>query len=152
VGEAVTPQTPLALLGAAGQFVLEMQVDEADIGRVRPGQAVLVSLDSYPGQVFPAQVSRVVPVMHPASKTFTVEAAFRRSPPRLYPNLSFEANIILQTKARALLIPRRLLVNDSTVLNAQGKPVRVKTGLRDYQQVEILAGLTAADELQAPGP
>ena len=149
-GEAVTPQTPLALLGDARHFVLEMQVDESDIVKIRPGQLVLVSLDSYKGQVFTARVSTISPMMNTGSRTFQVDAAFVRQPPVLYPFVSFEANIVLQTKPKALLIPRRLLVDDSTVRKADGQLARVKTGLRDYQLVEILAGLTPADELTAP--
>ncbi|MBD2721080.1 efflux RND transporter periplasmic adaptor subunit [Hymenobacter armeniacus] len=151
-GEAVTPQTPLALLGDARHFVLEMQVDETDIVQVRPGQLVLVTLDSYQNQVFQARVTRVSPMMNTGSRTFEVDAAFVRQPPVLYPFVSFEANIVLQTKPRALLIPRRLLLNDSTVLKSNGQPARVKTGLRDYQQVEILAGLSPSDELIDPAP
>ena len=149
-GEAVTPQTPLALLGDARHFVLEMQVDESDIVKIRPGQLVLVTLDSYKGQVFTARVTVISPMMNTGSRTFQVDAAFVRSPPVLYPFVSFEANIVLQTKARALLIPRRMMLDDSTVLKSNGKPARVKTGLRDYQLVEILTGLTPADELTAP--
>ncbi|MDO3415699.1 efflux RND transporter periplasmic adaptor subunit [Hymenobacter sp. BT770] len=149
-GEAVTPQTPLALLGDARHFVLEMQVDEADIVKIRPGQLVLVTLDAYKGQVFTARVTTISPMMNTGSRTFEVEAAFVRQPPVLYPFVSFEANIVLQTKPKALLIPRRLLVDDSTVRKATGQLARVKTGLRDYQMVEILAGLSPADELTAP--
>ncbi|WP_044518015.1 efflux RND transporter periplasmic adaptor subunit [Hymenobacter sp. DG25B] len=149
-GEAVTPQTPLALLGDARHFVLEMQVDESDIIKIRPGQLVLVTMDSYKGQVFRARVTSISPMMSTGSRTFEVDAAFLQPPPVLYPFVSFEANIVLQTKPKALLIPRRLLVDDSTVRRADGKLVRVKTGLRDYQMVEILAGLTPADELTAP--
>ncbi|MCC3159735.1 efflux RND transporter periplasmic adaptor subunit [Hymenobacter sp. 15J16-1T3B] len=149
-GEAVSPQTPLALLGEARRYVLEMQVDEADIVRIRPGQPVLVTLDSYAGQVFPARVTAVVPLMNAGSKTFLVEAGFVRRPPVLYPQLSFEASIVLRTKRRALLVPRRALVNDSTVLNGRGEPVPVRVGLRDYQMVEILGGLGPGDELTVP--
>ncbi|GAB3868358.1 efflux RND transporter periplasmic adaptor subunit [Hymenobacter segetis] len=149
-GEAVTPQTPLALLGDARHFVLEMQVDETDIVKVRPGQQVLVTLDSYKGQVFTARVTTVSPMMNTGTRTFEVDAAFMRQPPVLYPFISFEANIVLQTKPKALLIPRRLLVDDSTVRKADGKLARVKTGLRDYQMVEILAGITPDDELTTP--
>ncbi len=149
-GEAVTPQTPLALLGDARHFVLEMQVDESDIVKIRPDQLVLVTLDSYKGQVFTARVRTISPMMNTDSRTFQVDAAFVRQPPVLYPFVSFEANIVLQTKARALLIPRRLLVDDSTVRKADGQLARVKTGLRDYQMVEILAGLAPDDELTSP--
>ncbi|GAB3242366.1 efflux RND transporter periplasmic adaptor subunit [Hymenobacter seoulensis] len=151
-GEAVTPQTPLALLGDARHFVLEMQVDESDIVKIRPGQLVLVTLDSYKGQVFRARVTTISPMMNTGSRTFQVDAAFVQPPPVLYPFVSFEANIVLQTKPRALLIPRQYLVDDSMVRKADGQLVRVKTGLRDYQMVEILAGLTPADELTAPAP
>lgn len=149
-GEAVTPQTPLALLGDARHFVLEMQVDESDIVKIRSGQLVLVTLDSYKGQVFKARVTTISPMMNIGSRTFQVDAAFVQVPPVLYPFVSFEANIVLQTKPKALLIPRRLLVDDSTVRKANGQLARVKTGLRDYQMVEIVAGLTPDDELTAP--
>jgi HlyD family secretion protein len=149
-GEAVTPQTPLALLGDARHFVLEMQVDESDIVKVRPGQLVLVTMDSYKGQVFRARVTRISPMMSTGSRTFEVDADFVQPPPLLYPFISIEANIVLQTKPKALLIPRRLLVDDSTVRKADGKLTRVKTGLRDYQMVEILSGISPADQLTDP--
>ncbi|MFC7670292.1 efflux RND transporter periplasmic adaptor subunit [Hymenobacter humi] len=85
-GEAVTPQTPLALLGDARHFVLQMQVDETDIVKIRPGQQVLVTLDSYKGQVFTARVTTVSPIMNTASKTFLVEAEFIRQPPCCTPS------------------------------------------------------------------
>jgi multidrug efflux pump subunit AcrA (membrane-fusion protein) len=127
-----------------------MQVDESDIVKIRPGQLVLVTMDSYKGQVFKARVTTISPMMNTGSRTFQVDAAFVRQPPVLYPFVSFEANIVLQTKSKALLIPRRLLVDDSTVRKANGKLTRVKTGLRDYHMVEILGGLTPNDELTTP--
>src|SRR5690606_19444206 len=53
-GEIVTAQTPLAVIGDAKNFVLEMQVDEYDIFKIKPGMNVLVTLDSYKGRVFEA--------------------------------------------------------------------------------------------------
>ncbi|MEO8760169.1 MAG: RND transporter, partial [Bacteroidia bacterium] len=96
------------------------------------------------------QVSNILPMMNEQSKTFLVEATFIDPPKILYPFISFEANIVIQTKEKALLIPRNLLVNDSTVIKANGDKVIVKTGLKDYQMVEILSGITADDELISP--
>ena len=79
-----------------------------------------------------------------------MEATFINPPKTLYPFVTFEANIILQTKQKALLIPRNLLLNDSTVIDKDNKKIAVKTGLKDYQMVEILAGLTVNDELINP--
>ena len=111
---------------------------------------VLVTLDSYKGKVFNAKVTKIYPLMNERSKTFLVEAEFTQAPEVLYPNITFEANIVMQSKDKALLIPRTYLLNDSTVLNAKGKEINITTGLKDYQKIEILSGITANDELSKP--
>jgi multidrug efflux pump subunit AcrA (membrane-fusion protein) len=149
-GEIVGVQTPLAVIGAAKKFVLEMQVDEYDILKARIGLPVLVTMDSYKGKVFDARVTKVNPLMDERSKTFLVEAEFTQQPETLYPNISFEANIVVQTKEKALLLPRNYLLNDSIVIKSNGEKTVVKTGLRDYQKIEILSGISANDELVKP--
>lgn len=149
-GELVGPQTPVAVVGNASSFVLEMQVDEYDITRVRKGQKVIISMDSYKGRTFEAVISKIDPMMNERTKSFTVEARFVKQPETLYPNFSFEANIIIRSKENSLLIPRKLLRYDNTVELSGGKRVKVKTGLRDYQKVEILSGLKRTDELIVP--
>ena len=151
-GEAINQQTPLAVIGDAKQYVLEMQVDEYDIFKVNLGQKVLVTMDSYEGKVFDAYVSRISPMMNERSKSFLVEALFVEQPKKLYPNVSFEANLILNTKDKALLIPRDFLLHDSLVVLANGKKKLVKTGLKDFKKVEILSGMNPDDELIKPMP
>lgn len=147
-GELVNPQTPLATIGASNQFILEMQVDEYDILMLKKGLEVLVKLDSYKDQVFEAKVTRINPLMDERNKTFLVEAEFIKTPARIYPNISFEASILIKTKEKALLIPRNCLLNDSSVVKANGDTVKVKTGLKDYQMIEIISGLSINDELK----
>jgi multidrug efflux pump subunit AcrA (membrane-fusion protein) len=137
-------------VGDANVFLLELQVDEYDIAKIREGQAVLVSMDSYKGQVFEGKVTKIYPAMNERSKSFSVEAVFVTQPPVLYPNLTAEANIVIQSKKRALTIPVNFLVNDSTVLVSKSKTRVVTTGLKDYQKVEIINGLTAADVIYKP--
>jgi HlyD family secretion protein len=149
-GEMVNPQMPVAVIGDADEFILELQVDEYDIARIRPGQKVLLNLDSYKGQVFEAKVYKVNPAMNERTRSFTVEASFVTTPPALYPNLTTEANIVIQTKKNALLIPREYLVNGSFVLTEDDEKKQVKTGLKDYQKVEILEGLTKGDVIVKP--
>ncbi|RYZ46057.1 MAG: HlyD family efflux transporter periplasmic adaptor subunit, partial [Sphingobacteriales bacterium] len=93
-GEMVTPQSPVAVMGDANGFLLELQVDEYDISRVKPGQKVLLHLDSYKDQVFEAVVAKINPAMNQRTRSFTVEATFVSAPPTLYPNLTTEANIV----------------------------------------------------------
>lgn len=149
-GEIVTPQISLAIIGDDKKYLLEMQIDEYDIVSIRLGMAVLVVLNSYKDSVFNAVVSKINPIMNLQSKSFTVEAEFIRPPSVLYPNISFEANVVISTKKDAFLIPRNYLLNDSIVVNKSGKRLIVKTGLKDYQMVEILSGIDLNEELILP--
>ena len=149
-GEIVDLQTPLAVIGDAKRFLLQMQVDEYDIIKIKVGLTVLVTMDSYKGKVFEAKTTKIYPFMNERSKTFLVEAAFSNQPLLLYPNTTFEANIILRTKDNAMLIPRGFILNDSIVIKSNGEKVIVKTGLKDYQNIEIVSGVGARDELIKP--
>ena len=149
-GEIISPQTPLAIIGEVGHFILEMQIDEYDIFKIHTGLKVLVSLDSYRDKVFEARLTKIYPIMNERSKTFLAEAEFVKAPTLLLPNVTFEANLILREKNKALLIPRNCLVNDSTVLLADGKEHRIKTGLKDYRMIEVLNGLQISDKLLKP--
>ena len=149
-GDLVGPQTDLAVIGSANEFVLEMEVDEYDILKIKKNQLVMVTLDSYKGKVFEARVTKINPLMNERSKTFTIEASFVEQPSVLYPNVSFEASIVLQSKSKAILIPRNFIEDDSIVYMSNGDKVKVKTGLRDYQKIEILSGISINDELIKP--
>lgn len=146
-GEMVNVQTPVAIIGAADRFMIELQIDENDIVRIREGQKLLVILDSYKDQTFEARVTKINPYLNERSRTFTIEAAFTQKPPQLYPNLSLEANIVVNSKKGALLIPRKFLIDDHYVMRQDGKKIKVKTGLKDYQKVEILEGISKNDVL-----
>ncbi|MEY3854333.1 MAG: hypothetical protein RIS68_347 [Bacteroidota bacterium] len=149
-GELVSPQMPIAVIGNPEAFVLEMQVDENDILQLSLGQRIIVRLDSYKNEVFEAAVTKIYPYMNERSKTFLVEAKFSKAPKKLFPFMNFEANIILQTKEKALLVPRNYLIGDSLITLKGGEKRKVKIGLKDFQQAEIIQGLTKTDELVKP--
>lgn len=149
-GEIVTPQKPLAIVGDEKAFKLEMQVDEYDIVYIKPEMEVVVALNSYKDVVFKAVVTKINPIMNVQSKSFTVEADFLNPPDVLYPNISFEANILIRKKDNATLIPRGYLLNDTTVLDKKGNTIKVSTGLKDYEMVEILSGIDLNTELRKP--
>lgn len=147
VGEIVNAQSPVAIIGDAEQFVTELQIDENDIARIKNEQRVLLTLDSYKGQVFEAKISKIDPIMNERSRTFTVVAEFTKKPPVLYPNLSTEANIVILTKEKALTIPRSFLIQDSLVMLENKQTRKVETGLKDYLKVEILSGLSTDETI-----
>ncbi|MBK9106331.1 MAG: efflux RND transporter periplasmic adaptor subunit [Saprospiraceae bacterium] len=150
-GEMVNTQTALAIIGDASDFIIELQVDEYDITVIRPGQQVKISMDSYKGQVFDAMITKINPILNERTKTATVEAVFVNPPPALYPNLSLEANIILQVKENVLTLPRQYILNDQFVINKAGDTLTIKTGVKDYLKAEILEGVSEQDLLIRPG-
>jgi HlyD family secretion protein len=149
-GTLITPQTPLAVIGKANSFLLELEVDENDMVRVAIGQKAIVTLDSYKGEVFEAIVDKIFPIMDARSRTFKIEAHFLQVPVKLYPNLTAEANIIIQTKENTLTIPRSYLVDNNYVIVNNDEKRKVKIGLSDYRKVEILEGLKNEETIYLP--
>ncbi len=149
-GELVTSQMPVAVVGADGDYLLELAVDEHDILKVKAGQTALVRMDSYKSTVFESTVTCVYPMMDAGTRTFRVDAVFTSKPATLYPNLTAEANIVTDTRKGVLTIPRNCLVNDSTVLNDVGEKVHFVAGLMDLNLVEVRSGLTSASRLRLP--
>jgi HlyD family secretion protein len=149
-GEIVNPSMPVAIIGDDTNFKLELQIDEYDIAKIRLGQKVLIRMDSYKDEVFEAEINKINSIMNERSKSFLVEAIFTKAPPALFPNLTAEANIIIETKQNALSIPRSYLLDDEHVLLENKEKRKVVVGLKDYQRVEILQGISKDDVLLKP--
>jgi len=149
-GTLINTQTPLAVIGKTAAFVLELEVDENDMVRINLGQKALVTMDSYKGEVFEAIVDKIYPIMNERSRTFKIEAHFVKAPQKLYPNLTAEANIVIQTKKNVITIPKNYLLDGDFVLVNKNEKRKVKIGLSDYQKVEITAGLKAEETIYLP--
>ncbi len=149
-GELVTPQTPLAVIGKADTFLLELAVDENDIIKVAIGQKALITMDSYKGKVLDAIVDKIYPIMNERTRTFVVEAHFINAPKKLFPNLSAEANIIIQTKKNIITIPNNYIIDGKYVLINSDEKREVKLGMKDYQKTEVLEGLKENETIYKP--
>lgn len=148
-GELVSQQTSLGVVGDASRYSLELEVDEYDVMRILPGQKIEISMDSRRGETYQAEVTKIRPLMNERTRTFVVEASFVQAPPTLFPNLTVEANIVIQTKENALTIPRAYLIDNGFVL-VNDEKIPVKTGLRDFTKIEILEGIDAGTKLSLP--
>ena len=60
-GEVVTPSREVFSLVDLSRVDLKIFVDETEIGKVKPGQAVDVKIDTFPNRVFPGTVAFVSP-------------------------------------------------------------------------------------------
>ena len=148
-GEFVNMQESLAILGDKDRFKLEMLIDEVDISKVRIGQKIVVTLEAYENNVYEARINRIAPRMDDRTQTFTVEASFVKSPPRLYMGLTGEGNIVINEKGKALVIPREFLLPGNKVDTENGTQT-VKTGLSNWSYIEVLTGLKEGEKIYKP--
>lgn len=148
-GELVSMQEPIAVIGDANLFVLKLLVDEVDISKIEIGQKVSVHLEAFPNRVFHAKVTKIAPKMDERSQTFEIEAQFLKQPTHLFMGLSGEANIVINEKKNALLLPISYLLPGNKVQTTNGI-VKVRTGLSNWEYVEILGGLTEKSRLVKP--
>jgi HlyD family secretion protein len=153
VGEAVRAGEQVALLGEAANRVIKLAVDQQDIQRIRIGQQVVLKSDLSGNTIYEAKVSKLYPVMNPADQTYRVDAEFVGAPPSQFIYSSVEANIVIQKKSDALVIPRSMLLpGDSVIVQADGKEKRVavKTGIVTLDDAEIVSGIDEHSELINP--
>jgi HlyD family secretion protein len=148
-GEIVTTAAPVAAIGNAKDFVIELLIDEVDIVKIALEQDVYVSLDSYQNQIFKATISKIYPKKDERNQTFLVEAIFKDPPVKLFAGLAGEANIVVKRKENALTIPKDYLIEGNTVNTEKGL-VRVEVGLQNMDTVEILSGISSSTWIYKP--
>ena len=148
-GEIVNTMEPLASIGSATNFIIDMLVDEVDIVRISKSQEVLINLDAYKNDVFTGKVSKIYPKKDERNQTFTVEAVFEQPPKVLYPGLSGEANIIIAKKNAVLTIPKACIIDEDKVKTDDGL-VTITTGLQNMEYIEVLSGITKDTYIYKP--
>jgi HlyD family secretion protein len=113
-------QTVVASLNAPSLFLIakdlrRMQVwvavNEADIGKIRPGQPVSFTVDAFPGETFRGQVGKVRlnASMTQNVVTYTVEIITDNASGRLLPYLSANVQFEVRRLKDALLVPNAAL-------------------------------------------
>lgn len=110
---ASTLQTPelFVLAEDLSQMELHIEVDEADIGLVEPGQPATFNVDAWPGRAFEAEVSTVSlsPTVEQNVVTYTVELSVDNSERLLRPGMTATATITTGTNENVLLAPNAAL-------------------------------------------
>jgi HlyD family secretion protein len=143
-------------VGATGQPFLQLAVDQLDIGRIRVGQQVFAKLDLTGTRVFSAHVAKIYPTMNTRDQSFRVDAELADTTtgfPSQFILAAVEANIVLAERQNALVIPKEALQADKTVLvfrDGKEQSVSVQLGLQNAEEVEVISGLQANDQLLAP--
>jgi HlyD family secretion protein len=164
-GEKVLEIPDLRTMRAVGQ------VDEADAGRVAPGQKVSLRLDAHPDTVFTGVVSSVRASVQPRSRSNpgkVVELAIdleRTDPQRMSPGMRFVGTVEIERAARVLTVPAEAVLNRAegpVVLRRRpgsgwraggtAEEVRPRLGRRNATRVEVVSGLAEGDRVALRDP
>ena len=160
-GEWVTPSPPglpippvLELFDPEDNYI-SAPLDEVDVGRVKVGATVRVTLDAYPGRTLAGTVTRVADYvldLKEQNRTFEVEvkladSAFART---LLPGTSADVVVVLARKEEALRVPTYAILPGGSVLllsKARLVSAKVGVGLKGAEWTEVLSGLAAGDSV-----
>jgi HlyD family secretion protein len=89
------------------QMELQVDVDEADVGKVKEGQKASFSVDAYPDREFPAEIKqlRFAPETVEGVVTYKAVLSVDNADLSLRPGMTATAEIIVQEVKDALLVP-----------------------------------------------
>lgn len=158
VGEWISPSPPGVYIPPVIDVIdpealyVTAPLDEADIGPLRTGLPVRISLESFRNQSFSGlltYVSSYVETRQEQNRTLTVEAEFTDDlPANVLPGVSSDIEVILETRDDVLRIPTYALLEGNQVLVVRGdrlETVNVTVGLRNWDFTEIESGLEVDD-------
>ena len=152
-GEAVHLNEPIILIGDADKRIIKLSVDQQDIDKIKTGQQVLVKTDITGDTIYKASVTKIYSLMDEAGQSFRVDAVFTENFPHQFIHNGVEANIIINEKKNALVIPRNAITgNDSLWIKQNGEPekIKVETGITSTDYIEILKGIDETTQLIIP--
>lgn len=152
-GQFVAAGTELYQIADLSTVWVVAELPEQELGRVAVGQKARLRLAAYPGDSFEGKVDFVYPAVNPETRTLAARMAFRNPDLRLRPGM-FGDVLIEAGGVEALVVPTEAVVDTGDlqyVFLARGEgrfePRAVKPGARRDGQVEVLAGLSAGDEV-----
>jgi len=116
-GEMISPvsagggftRTGIGTIVDMGSLEVEIDVNEAYINRVSAGQAVVATLDAYPGWKIPCHVIAIIPTADRQRATVEVRVGLNELDPRILPDMgvkvAFQDDVELDVPRRGVLVP-----------------------------------------------
>ncbi|PZA08504.1 MULTISPECIES: efflux RND transporter periplasmic adaptor subunit [unclassified Meiothermus] len=159
VSASVSGSSALLTIIDSSSVDLPVQIDETEIGQVRVGQKVDVTLDAFNNEVFHGTVTAISPSATVVSNiaVFYVTVNVPNPDGRLRPGMTAEGEILIQEIPDALIIPKRAVQTVRKrayveVLKPDGstETVRVELGPDDGTNQVVVSGLQAGQTVILP--
>ncbi len=145
----VEPATRLYSIADLSRVWVYAQIFQDDVGRLKPGDAARITVDSYSGRVFHGRIESILPQVDMATRTVRVRLDIANPEVRLKPgmfvNADFETNL-----GRQLVVPASAVLQSGTrqltfLDQGEGRlvPKEVVTGPRVGDALIVVSGLSA---------
>jgi membrane fusion protein (multidrug efflux system) len=124
--------------------------------RASVGEPVRVRVEAYPDRTFGGSVSKVSPVVDPATRSTVIEARLDNAGGRLRSGMFGEVTLITGSRAGVLAVPRDALTDGSgpavfVIENGKACKRDVELGLQGDQFIEIRKGLKPGEKVAVFG-
>jgi len=151
--------TPVFTVGDPNDLVIETEVPESDITKMKIGQKASLTFDALPAeQIFEAAVTEIDPASTVIQDVvdYRIKLKLDNNDPVIKPGMSANIDIRTAEKDNVLMIPQRAVKTDANnkktvdILQADNtvKTVTVETGLQgDDGMIEVTKGLKAGDKV-----
>lgn len=147
-GELVGENNELLTVSSLKNYV-RGEVNEEDVGAVKPDMKAMVQLYAYRTQQFTARVSSIQPAADPETQRYTIVLQLEHAPDNLMAGMTGEMNIVTGTHENVLLVPTRALFVDQALIVKRGVIYgrTVKVGFRTLDFAEAVDGLSLGDRV-----
>ena len=154
-GDLAAAGSPMAVLAQPEALCVHASIDEQYIDRVGTGQSVSITFTTDTGEqrTYEGSVRRVeeTGVTSGGVTDYTVEIALEDTD-GLRDGMNVSVSILTEGKEDCLRVPVRAVDGDTVQVlrNGKAETVTVETGMVGSSYIEILSGLTEADEVILP--
>lgn len=156
-GVLVQPGMAILKIAQIDRVRLQANVGEKDLGTIRIGSPVTVTLAGISQPSLTARVTSVFPFVDQGPRTAVVEAIVENPGRRLLPGQYVSMDFTTAERPNAVTVPRSAVARlggKSTVWvvkDDRAEPRPVTTGLETADRVEIVQGLAAGEQVVARG-
>jgi membrane fusion protein, heavy metal efflux system len=157
-GEIVEAGTELFTVANLSTVYVQAQVYEKDLGQVNAGQAVSITMNSYPGQHFSGRVVSISQMIDPQTRTAAVRCQVDNSTAKLKVDMLASIRFPTSTKRAALSVPTDALqtIDNKSVVFVQTSSTHfevrpVEAGATSEVRTEIVRGLKDGELIVSHG-
>lgn len=153
VGEVVRSGQPLLALADLGRLQVRTNVDQVDLGKVRPGNAIEVFSSAHADRVWAGRITSLVPRVEMRNNRAVAEAVAAIDAPAdgLLPGMNVDVEVVVETAENVLQVPSEAIFaagEGPFVYRVEGDRATaqpVTLGLSSFTAVEVARGVESGD-------